>query len=78
MRLLVKVHGQESVIVGYGPGTAGQPKAIVILDGQLHAVELKDIELQRLPKQLRHNKHHRKITNLAEVRSNPTSGQSST
>ena len=64
MRLFVKVNNQDTVIVGYGPGIAGQPKAIVILDGALHAVELKDVELQRLPKPLRRKHRRRNIVPL--------------
>jgi len=60
MRLLVKVRGQDSVIIGYCPNERGAPQAIVILDGHLEAVPLSEIQLQRLPKQLR-PKHRRRI-----------------
>ena len=60
MRLLVRIRNQDSVIIGYCPDANGMPQAIVILDGRLEAVALKDIELQRLPKQLR-PKHRRRM-----------------
>jgi hypothetical protein len=53
MRLVVRVRGQLTPIVGYGPGEAGVPMAIVILDGGLHAVGLSEIELLHFPHKLR-------------------------
>lgn len=59
MRLLVKVNGKPTIIVGYGPGEGGVPKAIVVLDNRLHAVALSDIELPKLPKRLRKALSHK-------------------
>ena len=60
MRLLVRTRNQDTVIVGYCPDGHGMPHAICVLDGRLEAVPLKEIELQRLPKQLR-PKHRRRV-----------------
>ena len=53
--LLVKVHDREALIVGYGPGEAGSPRAIVLMDGALSAVPLSDVEviMKQIPKRLR-------------------------
>lgn len=51
--LRCKVDGHNAVIVGYGPGPRGVPKAIVIVSGELKAVKLKHIELLGLPDDLR-------------------------
>ena len=53
MRLIVRVQGQLSAIVGYGPGANGVPMAIVVLDGGLTAISLNDIELLNVPHKLR-------------------------
>ena len=45
MKIFCKVNGKPSVIVGYGPGRKGRPRAIVISEGKLRDVGLKDIEL---------------------------------
>lgn len=53
MRLVVRVHDQLALIIGYGPGENGQPKAICVLDGGLTAVSLAEIELLSVPHKLR-------------------------
>jgi hypothetical protein len=45
MRLLVNVHGKEGLVVGYAPGKKGRPLAIVVIDGKLQAVKLRNLEL---------------------------------
>ncbi len=49
--LLCKIDGKPAIIVGYGPGPKGEPKAIVILNGELRAVKLKHIELENIPEE---------------------------
>ena len=46
MKIFCKVRGKSAVIVGYGPGRKGRPRAIVITEGKLCDVALKDIELE--------------------------------
>lgn len=45
MKILCKVSGKPAMIVGYGPGQKGRPVAIVITQGRLKSVRLKDIDL---------------------------------
>lgn len=52
MKIICKVHGKPAVIVGYGPGRKGRPRAIVITHGRLLDVPLKEIELERPEKQM--------------------------
>ena len=52
MKILCKVHGKPAMIVGYGPGKKGRPVVIVITQGQLKAVRLKDVNLADLPQDL--------------------------
>jgi hypothetical protein len=53
--LLVKVRGADALIIGYGPGDGGTPKAIVVLAGAIEAVPLTDVKLVmgQFPKRLR-------------------------
>jgi hypothetical protein len=46
MKILCHVNGKPAVVVGYGPGRKGRPMAIVISEGQLRAVRLKDVKLE--------------------------------
>lgn len=45
MKLFCRVHGKQAVVIGYGPGRKGRVRAIVIVNGQLKDVGLKDIVL---------------------------------
>ena len=45
MKVFCQVHGKPAVVVGYGPGRKGRPRAIVITQGLLKDVALKDIVL---------------------------------
>lgn len=45
MKIFCHVNGKAAIVVGYGPGRKGRPMAIVISDGKLKAVRLKDIDL---------------------------------
>lgn len=45
MKILCKVHGKEAVVVGYGPGRKGRVRAIIMSEGRLRDVALKDIDL---------------------------------
>jgi hypothetical protein len=47
MKIFCHVHGKQSVVVGYGPGRKGRPMAIVLTDGKLKAIRLKDIVLDK-------------------------------
>ena len=47
MKIFCKVHGKDAVVVGYGPGRKGKPRAIVIAEGKLIDVALKDIVLDK-------------------------------
>ena len=53
MKLPCRVAGKAALIVGYAPGRKGRPMAMVITQGALRAVRLKDIELGELPEGLR-------------------------
>lgn len=59
-QILCKVAGRKAMIIGYGPGEAGQPKAIIISDGVLQAVNLNEIELVDVPKPLRKKRKSKK------------------
>ena len=52
MKLPCRVAGKAALIVGYAPGRKGRPMAMVITQGALKAVRLKDIELAELPERL--------------------------
>lgn len=52
MKIFCKVHDKPAVVVGYGPGKKGRPTAIVITEGQMKAIRLKDVVLGELPEQL--------------------------
>ena len=41
------------MVVGYGPSKRGKVRAIIISEGQLKEVGLKDIELEELPPELK-------------------------
>lgn len=45
MKIFCQVHGKQAVIVGYGPGRKGRPRAIVMTEGKLKDVALKDVVL---------------------------------
>ena len=55
MKLPCRVAGKAALIVGYAPGRKGRPMAMVITQGALRAVRLKDVELGELPEGLRAN-----------------------
>ena len=52
MKILCKVNGKPAMIVGFGPGRKGRPVVIVITQGQLKSVRLKDIDLDNVPQDL--------------------------
>lgn len=52
MKIPCKVGGKAALIVGYAPGRKGRPMAMVITQGALKAVRLKDVELGELPERL--------------------------
>jgi hypothetical protein len=52
VRIDCKVNGKPAVVVGYAPGQKMRPIAIVICDGELKGVKLKDLDLGDLPDQL--------------------------
>ena len=52
VKIFCHVHGKPAVVVGYGPGRKGKPRAIVIIDKQLKDVALRDIDLGDLPGKL--------------------------
>ena len=52
MKIPCRVAGAAALIVGYAPGRKGKPLAVVITEGALRAVRLKDIELGELPEAL--------------------------
>lgn len=45
MKIFCQVNGKQAVVVGYGPGRKGKVRAIVITEGVLKDVALKDIVL---------------------------------
>ncbi len=45
MKVFCKVRGKSAVVVGYGPGRKGRIRAIVLSQGKMIDVALKDIEL---------------------------------
>jgi hypothetical protein len=47
MKIFCHVHGKQAVVVGYAPGRKGRPMAIVITEGKLKPVRLKDIVLDK-------------------------------
>ena len=52
MKIPCKVNAKPALVVGYAPGRKGRPMVIVITEGHLKAIRLKDIELGELPEQL--------------------------
>lgn len=54
MKLHVTIDGRPAIIVGYGPGKNGTPKAICITENfnTLVAVELGDCILPKIPRKL--------------------------
>jgi hypothetical protein len=52
VKIPCKVNSKSALVVGYAPGRKGRPMAIVITEGMLRAVRLKDIILGELPDQL--------------------------
>lgn len=52
MKVFCKVYNKPAVIVGYAPGRKGRPLAIIIAEGKLKSVRLKDIVLDK-PETLR-------------------------
>jgi len=52
MRIPCRAFGKPAFIVGYAPGRKGRPMAIVITEGGLKAIRLKDVELGDLPEEL--------------------------
>ena len=63
MKIPCLVNGKAAIIVGFGPGRKGRPMAMVITQGAMKAVRLKDIILEELPEQLA------SVTKLREVKS---------
>jgi hypothetical protein len=47
VKIFCKIAGKNAVVVGYGPGRKGKPRAIVICEGKLRDVALRDIELEK-------------------------------
>ncbi len=45
MKIVVRVRGRQGVIVGYCPGKKNRPLAIVLTEGKLVAVRLKELQL---------------------------------
>jgi hypothetical protein len=45
MNLLVKVRGEDAIIVGFAPGKKGRTLAVCVIDRKLRVVKLRDIEL---------------------------------
>lgn len=73
-QILCKVYGKKAMIVGYVPGVAGSPKAVIISEGILKVVNLEDVDLENLPKELR-KKKVKKPASTADSPS-PSPGQS--
>ena len=55
MKVFCNVHGKPAVIVGYGPGRKGKIRAIVITEGVMKDVALKEIVLDDDEKELPNN-----------------------
>jgi hypothetical protein len=49
VKIACKVAGNEATVVGYCPGKKGKIYAIVISNGKLMSVALKNVELPELP-----------------------------
>jgi hypothetical protein len=45
VKIFCKVNGKQAVVVGYGPGRKGKVRAIVICEGRLQDVALRQLEL---------------------------------
>jgi hypothetical protein len=52
LKILCTVNGKAAVIVGFAPGRKGRPMVVVVTQGQLKAVRLKDIDLENVPNDL--------------------------
>jgi hypothetical protein len=52
MKILCKVGGKLAMITGYCPDKHGRPQAVVITEGKLKAVRLRDLELMNVPPEL--------------------------
>lgn len=52
MKLACKVHGKSAMIVGYAQAKRCKVMAIVVCEGALRAVRLKDITLLNVPEEL--------------------------
>lgn len=52
MKILCTVHGKPAMIAGFAPGRKGRPLVVVITQGKLKAVRLKDIDLENVPQDL--------------------------
>lgn len=55
MKIFCHVNQKPALIVGYAPGRKGKPVAIVITEGVLKSIRLKDLDLGQLPTQLLRN-----------------------
>jgi hypothetical protein len=51
-KLACLVDGIPAMVVGYGPGRKGRIHAIVVCEGTLRAVRLKDVQLVNVPADL--------------------------
>lgn len=74
MKLIVKVGGIPAMVVGYGPGTNGEPKAIIVQEGKLRSVSLNDLELTDVPRSLRKAEKHMNKPKVKLVRSGGSRG----
>lgn len=52
MKLPCKVNGKPALVVGYAPGKKGRVMAVVITQGELRAVKLRQVQLGALPEAL--------------------------
>jgi hypothetical protein len=52
MKILCKVNGKPAIIAGFAPGRKGRPMVVVITQGVMKAVRLKDIDLDNVPQDL--------------------------
>jgi hypothetical protein len=52
MKILCTVNNSPAVIVGFAPGRKGRPMVVVVTQGQLKSVRLKDIDLENVPNDL--------------------------
>lgn len=52
MKLSCKIGGKDALIVGYAQGRKSKVMAVVICEGELRAVRLRDVQLQDVPEGL--------------------------